>query len=120
MATNFFRIIFDLSINQKRKYMSTVQLIEDAIKKVIKGYPSVYINSNGKVIRVSDHGANPSRVDDNTVSLVVNNSNQSYQSDRGRVITSWERYNQWYIDEEGNFCEQFDSIDSFLSWFDIN
>lgn len=100
--------------------MSTVQLIEEAIKKVIDGYPTVYINSNGKVIRVADHGANPARVDENTVSLVVNNSDQSYRSDRGRVISNWERSNQWYVDQDGNFCEQFDSIDSFLDWFEID
>lgn len=100
--------------------MTTTQLIESAIKKIKEGFPTQYIKVDGKVIRVSDHGANPDRVDNDTLSLVVGNSNQSYRSDRGRVITLWERANQWYVNSDGEFYEQFDSIDSFLEYNEVN
>ena len=100
--------------------MTTVQKIESAIKDILNGLPTQYINIDNMVIRVADHGANPTRTDNNTLSLVVSNDEQSYRSDRGRVITSWERSNQFYIDGEGSFSENFDSLESFLNYFDIN
>lgn len=101
------------------KTMELADQVQEAISRVANGAATQYVYSNGKTIRVSNHGANPERTDDNTVSLVVENNGQSYRSDRGRVITSWERSNQWFVDGDGNFEEQFESIDSFLNWFDI-
>lgn len=100
--------------------MTTVKKIESAIKDVNNGLPTQYISVDGKTIRVADHGANPTRTDENTISLVVGNDEQSYRSDRGRVVTNWERSNQFYVDSGGCFSENFDSIESFLNYFDIN
>lgn len=100
--------------------MRTVEIIQAAIKDVNNGMRTQYINVDGKTIRVADHGANPTRTDENTISLVVGNDEQSYRSDRGRVVTNWERSNQFYVDCDGCFSENFDSIESFINYFDIN
>lgn len=99
--------------------MTISEQVESAVKRVSEGAATQYVYSNGKTIRISNHGANPDRVDDDTISLVVSNNGQSYRSDRGRVITNWERSNQWYVDQDGSFEEQFESIEDFLNWFEI-
>ena len=99
--------------------MKTVKQTENAIQAVINGAATQYIYASGKTIRVSNHGANPSRTDDNTISIVIDNNVQSYRADRGRMITNWERSNQFYMINEGVFTEQFESVESFLNWFDI-
>lgn|SRR5690606_23722095 len=100
--------------------MTTTQKVQDAIRLISEGYCTQYINCGGKTIRVSNHAANPERTDDNTVSLVIDNEGQSYMQDRGRFRASWERSNEWYVSADGQFTEQFDSIESFLNWFDID
>lgn len=92
--------------------------ISEAIK-LASGSKTQYISFGEKTLRISNHGANPNRADDNMVSLVVSNEDQSYRSDRGRTVTNWERSNQWYINSVGEFSEQFDSIESFLNYFDL-
>lgn len=99
--------------------MTTAQKISQAIQYVNDGLSTQYINVGDKVIRVADHGANPSRTDWNIVSLVIQNDNQSYSEDRGRSRTSWERVNEWHINSDGDFSEQFDCMESFLTHFDI-
>ena len=100
--------------------MKAIDKVTEAIKLVAEGYRTQYIVVREKTIRVGDHGANPDRTDYNYISLVVGNDNQSFRSDRGRTVTNWERANQWYVNTDGEFFEQFDSIESFLSWFDID
>ena len=99
--------------------MGIIDKVNEAIKLASEGFKTSYIRVGDKTIRVSDHGANPKRTDYNCISLVVGNDNQSFRSDRGRMVTNWERANQWYVNTDGDFYEQFDSIESFLSWFEI-
>lgn len=99
--------------------MNSVELVESAIQQVINGSRTQYINFGEKTVRVSNHGANPERTDENTISIVIGNEEQSYRSDRGRTVTNWERSNQWYMTTDGSFVEQFDSVESFLNWFEI-
>lgn len=99
--------------------MKTVNKVEAAVQAVIDGAATQYIYSQGKTVRVSNHGANPDRTDADTISIVISDNEQSYRSDRGRTVTNWERSNQWYMDKDGNFIEQFESIEQFLNWFDV-
>jgi hypothetical protein len=99
--------------------MTTAKKIQQAILDINNGFPTQYVRVSGKTIRVADHGANPDRTDWDLVSLVIENEGQSFREDRGRGRTQWERSNEWYINSEGDFSEQFDSIESFLNHFDI-
>ena len=98
--------------------MNSVELVESAIQQVINGSRTQYINFGEKTVRVSNHGANPERTDENTISIVIGNEEQSYRSDRG-TVTNWVRSNQWYMTADGSFVEQFDSVEAFLNWFEI-
>lgn len=50
-----------------------VKSVKEFIKKVRLGQVSTwYINYQGFVIRISNHGANPARCDEKTLSLIVN------------------------------------------------
>lgn len=99
--------------------MKTSDKIIEAVNQVVNGFPTQYIYVSGKTIRVSDHGANPQRVDDGTISIVVNNDGHSYKASRGRVTTTWERSMQFYMRADGCFTENFESVESFLNYFDI-
>ncbi len=114
-----FQIPFNSSYAIGAKKNVVVDKVLKAINNVINGHTTQYINANGKVIRVSDHGANPQRVDENTFSIVIGKDWQSFRHDRNRPMTNWERTNQYYMNDSGGFTEQFESVEDFLQWFDI-
>lgn len=89
-----------------------IETIEESIRMVIDGYPSRYIDhtdNNNKhwVIRVSDHNANPLRVDENMVSIVVlGESNSGFRN----------LPNQYFVDSDGFFFDNFKTMEEFINY----
>lgn len=109
--------------------MNTVQQIEKAIENVINGFGSQYISAeteNGESIkiRVSNHKSNPSRMGDKDISLVVFVPEKEIESDE---YNNWGKNkknfydipNQYFLDENGSFEEQFQAIEDLLNWHEI-
>lgn len=102
---------------------ATVKQIESAIQDILNGYPTQYIkytddSDNDWTIRISNHMANPLRTSENFISLVVDaplNLNTedgwSINEKSFRPIT-----NQFFLDEAGEFTENFDSVEDMLSY----
>lgn len=92
--------------------------VENAIEKVLEGFSSQYVEftdnkDNNWTVRISDHKANPLRTDDYTISLVVlvaeSELNESEQySNWGIAKKEFHGIsNQYFIDENGSFEENF-------------
>lgn len=106
-----------------------INQIEKAIQNVINGFGSQYISCNsteGDVIkiRVSDHKSNPSRMGDKDISLVIFVPEKEIESDQ---YSNWGKNkknfydipNQYFLDENGSFEEQFKEIEELLNWHEI-
>jgi len=102
--------------------MKNLNIISDkidlAIEKILDGFSSQYIeftddDDNNWTIRISDHKANPLRTDENTVSLVVlvpekeNNYDENYNNWETAKKEFNDIRNQYFIDENGSFEENF-------------
>jgi hypothetical protein len=103
-----------------------VKLTEEKVQSVIGGVASQYFTFEHPeteetwTIRVSNHNANPQRVDDNTVSFVVyvpetdseeENSAWSINKKNFKSIS-----NQFFLNESGDFEEQFYDIEECLEY----
>lgn len=108
-------------------FQEIVSLTESKIQSVINGVASQYFtfeNPETEVtwtIRVSNHNANPQRVDDNTISFVVfvpeNNSEEDEYSQWGINKKNFKSIpNQFFLNESGDFKEQFCSIEECLEY----
>lgn len=103
-------------------------IIEGKIEKVINGSASQYLEfqhpetEESWTIRVSDHNANPQRVDENTISFVIfvpekekssdeNYSNWGIAKKEFRNIS-----NQFFLNEEGGFEENFPTMEECLEY----
>jgi hypothetical protein len=102
-----------------------VRRIEEAIQEVISGYHSQYIECTSEsgenwVIRVSNHGANPLRIAENTISLVIEVPEHETEEDAGGWGISKKSFsalrNQYYLDSCGSFNEHFQSIEEMLNY----
>ncbi len=51
--------------------MTLAQQVQEAIERVQGGAASQYIKAEGVTVRVSNHGANPDRVDGKFISFVI-------------------------------------------------
>jgi hypothetical protein len=99
--------------------MKTIERVEEAIEYVKNGAATQYIQAGNKTVRISNHGANPDRADYDTISIVIGESHNSYSQDRNKLIRDWERSNEWHMTLDGGFIEQFESVEQFLEWFEI-
>lgn len=109
--------------NKLRVMKAIIEKIEKAIETVINGGRSEYIKFDHEedswTVRVSNHGANPQRTTDNFISLVVDTP-ESEDED----YTNWcinkksfrEVENQFYLNENGDFTENFYDIAEMLDY----
>ncbi len=108
--------------------MNTQELaskIQSKIETVINGGASQYFTFEHHIteetwkVRVSNHGANNSRVDENTLSFVVNLPETEDEENLGMKVSkkSFSSFkNQFMLDENGEFEEEFGSIEECLEW----
>lgn len=101
--------------------------IENSIEKILEGLPSQYVeftddSDNNWTIRISDHKANPLRTDEHTISIVVlvpeNDCNDLEQySNWGIAKKNFHNINnQYFVDENGSFEENFCSVLEMLEY----
>ena len=97
--------------------------IESAIQDIINGYSTQYIkhtddNDNSWTIRVSNHMANPSRVSENFISLVIDAPLNLNTEDGWSINEKSFRpiANQFFLDESGDFTDSFESIEDMLNY----
>lgn len=100
-----------------------IEKIKEAIEAVINGGSSKYIkfdyNDESWTVRVSNHGANPQRTTDNFISLVIDTPDSECEE-----YTNWcinkksfrEIENQFYLNEDGDFTENFYDIYEMLDY----
>jgi len=105
-----------------------INKIETAIQHVINGFSSQYINyatESGEqwTIRISNHKANPSRQSDNFISLVIELPEQETGEDDSEISSfciSKKNFNsisnQYFLNENGNFTEEFSCIEEMLEF----
>jgi uncharacterized membrane protein len=71
-------------------------------------------------IRVSNHNANPSRVDSKTISFVVlvpeNDSEEAYEAMSINKKNFVSLANQFFLNDEGDFTENFSDIEECLEY----
>ena len=102
-----------------------IEKVQNAIESVKNGYSSKYINienpfdNSDWTIRVSNHGANPSRIDENTISLVVVLPEQ--ESDELSQFSINKKSfrsinNQFFLNEDGDFTENFSDLEECLEY----
>jgi hypothetical protein len=107
-----------------------IDKIEKAIQSVINGFASQYINCtkiNGESIkiRVSNHKSNPKRMDDNDISLVIYVPEKESETDEYCNFAIAKKNfhdirNQYFLDENGSFEEQFHDVEDLLNWHEID
>lgn len=111
--------------------MTTLTKIEQAIQDVINGYTTKYVNcydneENSISIRISDHDANPQRMGENDLSLVINRIEEENEDDTyygssiqrsNKTFTDFSR--QYQLNENGDFTEEFYSLEQFLNYMEI-
>ena len=111
--------------------MTQVQLaerIQKAIDSVINGSSSEYIKfttDDDDIItfRISNHMANPIRTDENTHSLVIQLPEEEEEDDEENY-NSWSInkktfrniQNQYFLNEDGYFIENYETIEDFLEY----
>jgi hypothetical protein len=97
--------------------------IQTSIDNVINGGSSEYIKFTSDddtiwTFRVSNHIANPIRTDDNTISLVI--ELPSVDEDFGSWGVRKKQFrninNQYFLNEDGCFTENFCDIEEFTSY----
>ncbi len=103
-----------------------VKLTEEKIQKVINGSSSQYFTFDNELtedawtIRVSNHNANPQRVDNNTISFVVYVPEEDLQEQFTSFSVSKKNFkslpNQFFLNENGDFEEQFQSIEECIEY----
>lgn len=106
--------------------MTTQELIikiEETIQQVINGSSSIYINflDDNETLwkfRVSNHMANPIRTDENTISLVIELPEQDEEYSNWSVSKKSFKniHNQYYLNENGDFTENFMDIEEFINY----
>lgn len=107
-----------------------VSKIERSIEKVINGFPSEYIecdsiNGEPVTIRISNHMANPRRMDENDISLVImlpelEESDEPITSSMCIAKKEFRHIrNQHFLLENGTFEENFRSVGEMLDYYDI-
>lgn len=94
---------------------------QDMINSVINGGRSDYFafdfNEKEWTIRVSNHRANPERVDENTISFVVFVPETESEDSWGVAKKSFKSIpNQFILDENGEFNEQFTDIEECIDY----
>ena len=103
-----------------------VKKTEEKVQSVINGVASQYFTFDHPeteetwTIRVSNHNANPQRVDENTISFVVyvpetdseeESSNWGINKKNFKSIS-----NQFFLNESGDFEEQFYDMEECLEY----
>jgi hypothetical protein len=103
-------------------------IIENKVENVINGSASQYVSFEHPVtlenwtVRISDHKANPQRVDENTISFVVfvpenevsENENYSNWGVAKKQFNSIS--NQFFLNENGGFEENFPTMEECLEY----
>jgi len=101
--------------------------VEIAVESVLSGSASKYINfedenENNWTIRISDHKANPLRTDEHTISIVclVPDTELSEDDNYECFSVSKKEFknisNQYFLDDNGSFEENFCSIEEMLEY----
>lgn len=103
-----------------------IKKAENIVQNVVNGASSQYFNFEHPnteeiwTIRISDHNANPSRVDSNTISFVVlvpeNNSEEAYESMSINKKNFKSLANQFFLNENGDFTENFYDMEECLEY----
>lgn len=97
----------------------TQSMIESVINGGRSDYFSFEYNDTEWTIRVSNHRANPSRVDDNTLSFVIVLP-EIEDEDSGSWGVSKKSFksiaNQFILDENGEFTEQFTDVQECIEY----
>lgn len=100
--------------------------IEDKVKQTLNGASSTYFTFENTdtdeiwTVRISNHMANPQRVGENTISFVV----RILEDETEDRATSWgvrkkefkNITNQFFLDENGEFEETFEKIESCIDY----
>ncbi len=103
-----------------------IEQTEKAIQNIIKGIGTQYITythpttDEDWTIRVANHNANPTRCDENTISLVV----VLIEDEESEEFTNWSVNkksfksipNQFFLNENGEFTENFMDIEECLEY----
>lgn len=116
-----------VSLQLKQQQAMTIQelnqKLELAISSIINGSSSEYIKFTDNedtiwTFRVSNHMANPIRTDANTVSLVVElpEIDEDFGSWGVRKKSFRNITNQYFLNEDGCFTENFSDIEEFTSY----
>lgn len=107
--------------------MQNINKLQEIIDRVVNGQATQYINlpnDNGDLvtIRVSDHNANPSRMESVGFSLVVNRIEEEQDSEGNWSINKKEfrdLENQYQLDENGEFEDNFSNLKQFFNYADL-
>lgn len=100
--------------------------IKTAIEEVISGAATKYIKAGGRTIRISNHSANPDRIGDNDISIVIPSANKEAEPEAGTSSMGVNKKsfksipNQIFLNEEGNPTENWETIEDVLEYFDFN
>jgi hypothetical protein len=102
-----------------------IKKIEETIDMMVENsyIATQYIQFDNKgttwTVRVADHPANPERIDNNTISLVIDKP-ETETEDSGNWGVSKKQFqpidNQYSLDMFGQFTEQFSSVEQLLNY----
>jgi hypothetical protein len=107
-------------------FQELINTVESKVRNVVSGGGSSYVSWSHPdtneiwTIRVSNHNANPQRVDINTVSFVVlvpdNESDEAANSMTVNKKKFSSIANQFFLDENGEFDENFLNMKECLEY----
>ena len=114
-------LLHQIKANDQMKDL--INKINIAINNITNGYSSEYINytdnaDNCWTIRISNHKANPLRVTDNFISLVID-APLNLNTEDGWSINEKsfrEISNQFYLNQFGEFTENFNNLEDCLNY----
>lgn len=107
--------------------MSQLNILQEVIDRVVNGQATQYVslkNDNGELVsvRVSDHNANPQRMESIDFSLVVNREENDNEETSNWSINKKEfrdLHNQYQLDSYGDFIENWSSLKEFFNYADL-
>lgn len=98
--------------------------LKNAIQQVINGGRTQYLRIDGRKIRVSNHFANPDRMEDSDLSFVVKSADYEIDKEYGSLTKNKKKFtsipNQYFLNEYGEPFENFESVEKILEYNDIN
>lgn len=107
-----------------RTLADIIEKTEELVSLVVSGHRSQYFefdyNEERWTIRVSNHRANPNRVEDNVISFVVELPENESSEDSGSWGINKKSFqsvpNQFFLDEDGDFYENFKNMEECLTY----